>query len=88
MPVSAPPACTYSNIFVTAPSLFGIGTPCHAPDHTPVLHARPTCSYSNIFVTAPSPENLRTLFEFVFKGLDELDYKVSQGGCGWRWLLM
>lgn len=33
--------------------------------------------YSNIFVTAPSPENLRTLFEFVFKGLDELDYKVS-----------
>ncbi len=31
--------------------------------------------YSNIFVTAPSPENLRTLFEFVFKGLDELDYK-------------
>ncbi len=33
-------------------------------------------SYSNIFVTAPSPENLRTLFEFVFKGLDELDYKV------------
>ncbi|GIL51445.1 hypothetical protein Vafri_7426 [Volvox africanus] len=31
--------------------------------------------YSNIFVTAPSPENLRTLFEFVFKGLDALDYK-------------
>jgi N-acetyltransferase 10 len=31
--------------------------------------------YSNIFVTAPSPENLRTLFEFVFKGLDELGYK-------------
>ena len=31
--------------------------------------------YSNIFVTAPSPENLRTLFEFVFKGLDNLDYK-------------
>lgn len=28
--------------------------------------------YSNIFVTAPSPENLRTLFEFVFKGLDAL----------------
>ena len=23
--------------------------------------------YSNIFVTAPSPENLRTLFEFIFK---------------------
>lgn len=31
--------------------------------------------YSNIFVTAPSPENLRTLFDFVFKGLDELGYK-------------
>jgi N-acetyltransferase 10 len=23
--------------------------------------------YSNIFVTAPSPENLRTLFDFIFK---------------------
>ena len=23
--------------------------------------------YSNIFVSAPSPENLRTLFEFIFK---------------------
>ncbi|PRQ49031.1 putative tRNA(Met) cytidine acetyltransferase [Rosa chinensis] len=31
--------------------------------------------YSNIFVTAPSPENLKTLFEFVCKGLDALDYK-------------
>lgn len=31
--------------------------------------------YSNIFVTAPTPENLRTLFEFLFKGLDELGYK-------------
>ncbi|CAD7699176.1 unnamed protein product [Ostreobium quekettii] len=31
--------------------------------------------YSNIFVTAPSPENLRTLFEFLFKGLDALEYK-------------
>ncbi|CAG9461049.1 unnamed protein product [Pedinophyceae sp. YPF-701] len=31
--------------------------------------------YSNIFVTAPSPENLKTLFEFVFKGLDSLEYK-------------
>ncbi|CAN6543663.1 unnamed protein product [Malus baccata var. baccata] len=31
--------------------------------------------YSNIFVTAPSPENLRTLFEFVCKGFDQLDYK-------------
>jgi N-acetyltransferase 10 len=35
--------------------------------------------YSNIFVTAPSPENLRTLFEFVFKGLDELGYKEHIG---------
>ena len=45
--------------------------------------------YSNIFVTAPSPENLRTLFDFVFKGLDELDYKVGAGGCWWvrgRWV--
>lgn len=32
--------------------------------------------YANIFVTAPSPENLRTLFEFACKGLDEMDYKV------------
>ena len=26
--------------------------------------------YSNIFVTSPSPENLKTLFEFVFRGFD------------------
>ncbi|KAG1681159.1 hypothetical protein FOA52_015602 [Chlamydomonas sp. UWO 241] len=31
--------------------------------------------YANIFVTAPSPENLHTLFQFVFKGLDALGYK-------------
>mgnify|MGYP000754316762 CR=1 FL=1 len=31
--------------------------------------------YSNIFVTAPSPENLKTLFEFVCKGLEALEYK-------------
>ncbi|XP_028411491.1 RNA cytidine acetyltransferase-like isoform X2 [Dendronephthya gigantea] len=31
--------------------------------------------YSNIFVTSPSPENLHTLFEFVFKGFDALDYQ-------------
>ena len=30
--------------------------------------------YANIFVTSPSPENLNTLFEFVFKGLDALAY--------------
>jgi N-acetyltransferase 10 len=40
--------------------------------------------YSNIFVTSPSPENLKTLFEFVFKGMDalgyeeHLDYDVAQ----------
>lgn len=32
--------------------------------------------YSNIFVTAPSPENLKTLFEFVCKGFNVLEYKV------------
>jgi N-acetyltransferase 10 len=31
--------------------------------------------FSNIFVTAPSPENLGTLFEFIFKGLDAINYK-------------
>ncbi|XP_077974705.1 RNA cytidine acetyltransferase-like [Styela clava] len=31
--------------------------------------------YSNIFVTSPSPENLKTLFEFVFKGFDALEYQ-------------
>lgn len=31
--------------------------------------------YSNIFVTSPSPENLRTLFEFIFKGFDALGYQ-------------
>ncbi|KAL8478874.1 hypothetical protein ACS0TY_030671 [Phlomoides rotata] len=30
--------------------------------------------YSNIFVTAPSPENLKTLFEFICKGFDSLEY--------------
>ena len=31
--------------------------------------------YSNIFVTSPSPENLKTLFEFIFKGMDSLGYE-------------
>jgi len=31
--------------------------------------------FSNIFVTAPSPENLKTVFEFIFRGLDALNYK-------------
>ncbi|KAI9828930.1 MAG: hypothetical protein M1826_005853 [Phylliscum demangeonii] len=30
--------------------------------------------YSNIFVTSPSPENLKTFFEFIFKGFDALKY--------------
>ena len=30
--------------------------------------------YSNIFITSPSPENLKTLFEFLFKGFDALNY--------------
>uniref|UniRef100_A0A672QLF9 RNA cytidine acetyltransferase n=1 Tax=Sinocyclocheilus grahami TaxID=75366 RepID=A0A672QLF9_SINGR len=31
--------------------------------------------YSNMFVTSPSPDNLHTLFEFVFKGFDALQYQ-------------
>ncbi|KAJ3331407.1 N-acetyltransferase 10 [Blyttiomyces sp. JEL0837] len=31
--------------------------------------------YSNIFITSPSPENLKTLFEFVFKAFDALGYE-------------
>ena len=31
--------------------------------------------YSNIFITSPSPENLKTLFEFIFKGFDSLNYQ-------------
>ncbi|KAG9097136.1 hypothetical protein FRC06_007927 [Ceratobasidium sp. 370] len=31
--------------------------------------------YSNIFVTSPSPENLKTLFDFIFKGMDALGYE-------------
>ncbi|CAK7242110.1 MAG: N-acetyltransferase 10 [Sporothrix thermara] len=30
--------------------------------------------YANIFITSPSPENLKTLFEFVFRGFDALGY--------------
>jgi N-acetyltransferase 10 len=42
--------------------------------------------YSNIFVTSPTPENLKTLFEFVAKGLnamgyeETLDYEVVRTG--------
>ena len=31
--------------------------------------------YSNIFVTSPSPENLHTLFDFLFKGFDAMEYE-------------
>jgi N-acetyltransferase 10 len=31
--------------------------------------------YSNIFVTSPTPENLKTLFEFILKGFDALNYQ-------------
>ncbi|XP_015259334.1 PREDICTED: N-acetyltransferase 10 [Cyprinodon variegatus] len=31
--------------------------------------------YSNIFVTSPSPDNLHTMFEFIFKGFDALQYQ-------------
>jgi N-acetyltransferase 10 len=31
--------------------------------------------YSNIFVTSPSPENLKTVFEFLLKAFDALEYK-------------
>ncbi|KAK1091075.1 N-acetyltransferase 10, partial [Friedmanniomyces endolithicus] len=34
--------------------------------------------YSNIFITSPSPENLKTLFEFIFKGFDALGYLDHQ----------
>lgn len=34
--------------------------------------------YSNIFVTSPSPENLKTVFEFVFRGFDLLSYVEHQ----------
>lgn len=31
--------------------------------------------YSNVFVTAPSPENLKTVFEFLIKGLQAFNYQ-------------
>ena len=44
--------------------------------HILILQFSKFTRYSNIFVTAPSPENLKTLFQFVFKGFDALEYKV------------
>ncbi|XP_076249507.1 RNA cytidine acetyltransferase l(1)G0020 isoform X2 [Calliopsis andreniformis] len=34
-----------------------------------------TFGYSNIYISSPSPENLNTLFDFVFKGFDALGYQ-------------
>ena len=34
--------------------------------------------YANIFVTSPSPENLKTFFEFLFKGLDALEWEENR----------
>ena len=31
-----------------------------------------------MFVTAPSPENLQTMFEFVFQGFDALQYREHE----------
>lgn len=39
------------------------------------LAAAVAYGYSNIFVTAPTPENLNTVFDFIFKGFDALKYK-------------
>ena len=36
--------------------------------------------YANIFVTSPSPENLKTFFEFLFKGLDALEWEENREG--------
>lgn len=34
--------------------------------------------YSNIFITSPSPENLKTLFQFIVKGLNTLEYTEKE----------
>ena len=39
------------------------------------LGAAVAYGYSNIFVTSPSPENLKTVFEFIFKAFDAMHYK-------------
>ena len=36
--------------------------------------------YSNCFVTSPAPDNVATLFSFLLKGLEALDYKVGVRG--------
>lgn len=48
------------------------------------LAAAVELGYANIFITSPYPENLKTVFEFVFKGLvalgyeEHLDYEAIQ----------
>ena len=44
----------------------------------PCVSSLPPTRYSNIFVTSPSPENLRTLFDFVFRGFDALKYSEHE----------
>ena len=44
--------------------------------YSPLLKC--SARYSNVFVTSPSPENLRTLFEFVLKGFDCVDYREHE----------
>lgn len=39
------------------------------------LAAALKAGYANIFLTSPTPENLKTVFEFLFKGLDALGYE-------------
>lgn len=39
------------------------------------LGAAVSYGYANMFVTSPSPENLKTVFDFVFKALDALGYE-------------
>lgn len=41
------------------------------------LAAAIKAEYHNIFVTSPTPENLKTLFEFVVKGLNALGYEET-----------
>ncbi|KAJ9113821.1 hypothetical protein QFC19_000014 [Naganishia cerealis] len=41
------------------------------------LAAAIKAEYHNIFVTSPTPENLKTLFEFVIKGLNALGYEET-----------
>ena len=38
------------------------------------ISAAITSGISNVFITSPSPDNLKTLFEFVLKGLEALGY--------------